>query len=128
MPADEDFDLIAAGIRSDGSDLRISLEALAAKLETALPEQTRVERSGGGMFARGPKRVRKLAVHVGDARYLLSTSGQGMEGTRTREVGGIAIKHEVLDPGAWVAALTEDLRAQAQQSAQTRSALERLLG
>jgi hypothetical protein len=124
----DDFDLIAAGIRSDGSDLRISIEALAAKLEGALPAQTRVQRSGGGLLGRGAKRVRELAVRVGDARYLLSVSDKGVEGGRTREVGGIAIKRETLDPGAWVAALTEDLRAQAEHSAESRSALARLLG
>ncbi len=128
MSPDEDFDLIAAGIRSDGSDLRISIEALAAKLEDALPGQVRVTRSGGGMFARGRRSVRAIAVSVGDCRYELTASPRGLAGVRTREVGGIAIKHESLGAGDWVAALTADLRASSQQSAAARSALERLLG
>ena len=33
MSAEDDFDLSAAGLRADGSDLRISIEVLASKLE-----------------------------------------------------------------------------------------------
>lgn len=128
MAPDDDFDLIAAGIRSDGSDLRISTEALAAKLEAALPGQTRVTRSGGGLFGRGRRSVRAIAVSVGDCRYELTVSPAGLEGERTREVGGIAIKHESLPAAEWVTSLTADLRERSQQSAAARTALEQLLG
>jgi len=40
MPTDETFDLSAAGLRADGGDLRISVEVLAAKLESSLPGRT----------------------------------------------------------------------------------------
>jgi hypothetical protein len=33
MPAEDDFDLCAAGLRTDGSDLRISVAVLASKLD-----------------------------------------------------------------------------------------------
>lgn len=128
VSADDDFDLIAAGIRSDGSDLRISIEALAAKLEAALPGQTRVTRSGGGLFGRGRRGVRAIAVSVGDCRYELTVSESGLEGARTREVGGIAIKREPLPASEWIASLTAELRERSQQSAEARTALERLLG
>ncbi len=128
MPPADEFDLIAAGIRSDGSDLRISTEALAAKLEGALPGQTRVTRSGRGLFGRGEQRVSQIAVTVGDCRYELKVSGNGLEGSRTREVGGIAIKHESLAPAEWVSALADGLRERARQSADARDALQRLLG
>lgn len=128
MTPEEDFDLIAAGIRSDGSDLRISIEALAAKLEGALPGQVRVTRSGGGLFGRGRRSVQAIAVSVGDCRYELTVSESGPEGVRTREVGGIAIKHESLPAGEWVTSLTSDLRERSLQSAAARSALEQLLG
>jgi hypothetical protein len=123
-----DFDLAAAGMRADGSDLRISLEVLAGKLEEALPAQTRVERRGGGLLRRGDARVRELQVELAGTRYQLQVAGERVECTRQREVGGISIKREALDPGAWVSALTEDLRGEAQRSAQAREALEKLLG
>jgi hypothetical protein len=127
MSVDDDFDLSAAGLRADGSDLRISVEVLASKLESALPSQTHVERRGGGLLGRGEKRVRQLRVNLGDTSYEL-TVAERVEGFRKREVGGIAIKREALDPGEWVGALAADLREEAQRSAEARTALERLVG
>jgi hypothetical protein len=127
VSTEETFDLAAAGLRADGTDLRISVEVLASKLEQALPGQARVERHGGGLLGRGEKRVRRVRVQLGSNRYLLSVDGDRVEGFRECEVGGISIKREPLDPQAWVAALSEDLRAEAQRSAQARESLQRLL-
>jgi hypothetical protein len=128
VSSDDSFDLAAAGLRGDGADLAVSIEVLAAKLEQALPGRARVQRSGGGLLGRGAKRVRQVLVELGANRYELAVAGERVEGFRQKEVGGVAIKREPLDPSAWIAALTEDLRAEAQRSEQARSALERLLG
>lgn len=128
MSAEDSFDLAAAGLRADGADLRISVEALASKLEAALPGSARVQRGGGGLLGRGQRRVRELRVDLGEARYELRISGAALTGSRERVSGGISIKRESLPPDAWLAALTEDLRAQAARSAQARTALEGLLG
>jgi hypothetical protein len=53
--------------------------------------------------------------------------GARVQGFRERQSGGIAIKRESLDPDAWIAALTADLRTEAERSAQARAALEALL-
>jgi hypothetical protein len=127
VDAEETFDLTAAGLRGDGAELAVSVEVLAAKLEQALPGQARVERSGGGLFGRGEKRVRAVRVELGTTAYLLGVDGGRIEGFRERQVGGISIKREPLDPDAWIAALTDDLRAEAQRSAHARTALEELL-
>jgi hypothetical protein len=124
---DDSFDLAAAGLRSDGAELAASLAMLAGKLEQALPHQAVVERRGGGVLGRGPKQVRNIKVQLGDCCYRLELSRAGLEGSRERTSGGIAIKREPLDPDAWVAALTADLRDQAERSAEARMALERLL-
>jgi len=128
MSEEEDFDLSAAGLRADGSDLRISVEVLASKLESSLPGHTRVERHGGGLLGRGEKRVRRLEVDLGGCSYELMSSGERVECSRERRVGGISIKREPLDPDAWVAALTAELQSEAQRSAQAREALEKLVG
>jgi hypothetical protein len=125
--SEDTFDLAAAGLRGDGSDLAISIEVLAAKLEQALPGQARVERRGGGLLGRGDKRVRAVRVELGTAAYLLGVNGGRVEGFRERQVGGISIKREPLAPDEWIAALTADLRAEAQRSAHARAALEELL-
>jgi hypothetical protein len=124
---EETFDLVAAGLRGDGADLVISIEVLATKLEQALPSQARVERRGGGLLGRGPKRVRAVRVELGTAAYLLGIESGRLEGFRERQVGGIAIKRESLHPDEWIAALTADLRAEAERSAHARTALETLL-
>jgi hypothetical protein len=128
--AEETFDLSAAGLRADGADLRISVEVLASKLESSLPGRTRVERRGGGLLGRGEKHVRQIQVDLGSdsgTRYELSIDGDRVEGFRERKSGGIAIKREPLDPNAWIAALTEELRAEAERSAEARAALEGLV-
>jgi hypothetical protein len=128
MPTEQDFDLSAAGLRADGTDLRISVEVLASKLEESLPGRARVERRGGGLLGRGPKRVREVRIELGGNDYRLAVSEERVEGFRERQVGGISIKRETLPPDEWVAALTADLRAEAERSAEARTALERLLG
>jgi hypothetical protein len=126
--SDEDtFDLVAAGLRGSGVDLAISVEVLAAKLEQALPGVARVERRGGGLLGRGEKRVRRVQVELGSCCYELDVDGARIEGFRERQSGGIAIKRESLDPNAWIAALTTDLRAEAERSTQAQAALEELL-
>jgi hypothetical protein len=130
MPADETFDLSAAGLRADGTDLRISVEVLAAKLESSLPGRTRVERRGGGLLGRGEKHVSQIQVDLGSGsgtRYQLEIDGGRVEGFRERKSGGIAIKREPLDPDQWIAALTAELQAEAERSAEARTALEGLV-
>jgi hypothetical protein len=128
VPTDQDFDLSAAGLRADGTDLRISVEVLASKLEESLPGRAHVERRGGGLLGRGPKRVREVRIELGGNGYQLTVADDRVEGFRERQVGGISIKRETLAPDEWVAALTADLRTEAERSADARAALERLLG
>ncbi len=127
MSAEDVFDLAAAGLRGDGTDLRISVEVLAGKLEQALPGRARVRRAGGGLFGRGERRVRALEVELAGNRYELHLDDGGLQASRQREVGGIAIKRETLSPDAWIAALTGDLQAESERSAEARAALEGLL-
>ena len=128
MTDQETFDLAAAGLRADGTDLRISVEVLASKLEQALPGRCRVERHGGGLLGRGDKHVRHVAIDLGGSTYELRVAGDRVEGFRERQVGGVSIRRETLTPDAWVAALTSELQTEAERSAEARSALEGLLG
>lgn len=124
---DSDFELDAASLRADSVDLRISIEVLASKLEQALPSRTRVQRSGGGLLRKGAKRVCEVLVQLGDMSYRLQVEGERLQGSRQKEVGGIAIKREDIEPHLWVAELTDTLRAEAQSSAEARQALEQLI-
>ena len=127
MSDEETFDLAAAGLRADGEDLKVSVEVLASKLERSLPEMVRVERSRGGLLGKGERRVRALRVELDGVSYALSVEDGPPDCSRVKTVGGVAIKREALAPDAWVAAVTEALRGEAEHSAKAREALESLL-
>jgi hypothetical protein len=126
-PADTglDIDLLAASLRADASDLGAFTEALAAKLEEALPRGVRVDRARQGMF--GPKRVRAISIDAGGERLALQADGDRITTTCARVSGGIVLKTEPIGFEEWVAALSRNLAEQARDSESTRQALQRLL-
>ena len=122
-----EFELLAASLRADSTDLHVFTEALANKLEGALPAQTEVERKGGGLFG-GPKRVTALSVQMGASRYELRVEKHGLQCTRGKAVRGIVLKTDQLNLDEWIEGLSRALTEQASQSEQARVALERLVG
>jgi hypothetical protein len=120
-----DIDLLAASLRADTSDLRAFVEALAVKLEEAVPGAVRVDRRREGLF--GPKLVQRVSLDAGDQRLELRTRGAGIETRCSRLSGGIVLKSDELGTDAWLQALGEALSVEAQRSQITRQALQRLL-
>ena len=122
-----DFDLVAASLRADAADTRALTEALAARLEGALPQETRVERRSKGLLSR-TKVVRRIEVDLGEERYSLAADSDGrVEAVRSKEVRGIVLKNERLGLDEWIEALARDLTVLAERSERGRAALERLL-
>ena len=124
--AETGFDLVAAGLRADGEDLQGAVGALAAKLADALPGATRVERARGRL-RRGSGPVRAIHVELGASFFSCELRSGTLECRREERVGGVTIKRQLLGAQEWLAQLTESLRSAAQQSAQARAMLERLL-
>jgi hypothetical protein len=120
-----DIDLLAASLRADASDLGTFVEALAVKLEEAVPGGVTVERRRDGMF--GPKLVRRIALDAGGVRLELRAQGMSIDTRCSRLSGGIVIKTEELATDAWLRALGEALAVHAGRSQVTRQALDRLL-
>lgn len=120
------FELLASSLRAETGDLHSFVEALATKMEGALPAQTRVDRKGG-LFSKN-KQVQHLSVDMGEQRYELSVNGGRVEPLRCKAVRGIVVKTERLPLDQWIDELSRDLTVEAQQSEQARMALERLLG
>ena len=125
QPGELDIDLIAASLRADGSDLNAFVEALAVKLEEAIPGGVRVERQRERML--GPKLVRRIAVDAGDQRLELRRDGSSIQTTCSKVSGGIVLKSGQVSTDEWMAALGQALAEQARRSQATRQALERLL-
>jgi hypothetical protein len=119
-----DFDLVAASLRADAADSRGFVEALAVRLEAALPGQARVERRSRKLLSR-EKVVRSIEVDAGDNRYSLQVAP--MEARRSAAVRGIVLKNDPLPLDEWIDSLARDLSEQARTSEQGRLALERLL-
>jgi hypothetical protein len=120
------FDLVAASLRADTTDLAAFVEALAVKLEGALPDAVRVERRRDG-FLSGTRRVQRISVSMDAARYDLERDGGGLRTSRCSEVRGIVIKSEELGLDEWIDALSRELADRARESERARVALQRLL-
>lgn len=123
--ASNDLDLLAASLRADSSDLSAFVEGLATKLEEAVPGNVKVYRWRGGF--RRPKRVQRIVLDGADKRLELRFSGGSIETSSSRLSGGIVLKSEEVGVDEWITALSEVIAAEAQRSATTRQALERLL-
>lgn len=125
-PMSLQVDLLAASLRADTSDLKAFLEALAVKLEGALPDQTAVVRQNK-LFSREHP-VKEILVTMGEYQYRISRDQQGPLVTmRAKVVRGIVLKTDQLPMERWIEELAEGLARQAGQSDQARQALERFL-
>ena len=120
-----DLDLLASSLRADAGDTAAFLDALAARLEGAFPGQVDVERKGK-LFG-GAKRVRRIAVRLGDAHYEIEGAGGALAARRRNVVRGIALKSEELGVEAWIEACRATCSRSRESSERGRAALERLL-
>ncbi len=127
MAGENDFELVAASLRAGAGDLGAFVEALAVKLEQALPQRTRVRRRAPGLFTKR-KRVEQIEVNVGEEDYLLAYQRGAVETRRASTVRGIVLKSEPVPLDEWIEGLARAIAAEARSSEQGRGALERLLG
>jgi hypothetical protein len=127
LAGEDDFELVAASLRADAGDLGVFIEALAVKLEQALPQRTRVRRRASGLLAKR-KRVEQIEVSVGEEDYLLGCQRGGVETRRASTVRGIVLRSEPVPLDEWIEGLARAIAAEARSSEQGRRALERLLG
>jgi hypothetical protein len=119
------FEILASSLRADAGDAKTFLEALATKLGGALPTRTVVERESH-LFSRD-KPVKSISLELGEFRYVIGHQHGTLASQRTRVVRGIALKTEALSVDQWLDELSMALMQLAQQSAQDRAALQRML-
>ncbi len=120
------FDLLAASLRSSGSDLDVFVEVLADKLALALPGRVVVERRALRRFSK-EKRVARIEVALGDNRYTVVMRNGALETRCAKAVRGVVLKTEELPLDGWLAALGRELAVEAEASEQSRAALDQLL-
>ncbi len=122
LPVD-DFDLLAAALRADTSDLHAWMAALGVKLAGALPDRVTLRHSG--MLGRGP--VEGLSADLGQWRFGLRLDHGHIVAERTHVVRNIALKSEALALDDWIDALAHSLAEISAISARERAALLNLL-
>lgn len=126
LPEPLQVDMLAASLRADATDLKAFMEALANKLEGALPASTVVTRQNK-LFSREHP-VKEVVVTLGDYQYrILYEPPKPLLTLRAKAVRGIVLKTEQLRMDQWIDALAGDLAQEATQSAQAHAALERFL-
>ncbi len=119
-------EMLAASLRANMSDLDAFMEALAAKLKGALPEQTTITRHSA-LFSREHP-VKEVIVAFGEHQYMLLREKQGqLLGQRATKVRGIVLKTEHIPVEQWIDEIAANLAQEAVRSTQTRSALEQFL-
>lgn len=123
---DPGFDLLAASLRADRSDMAAFVEALAVRLQDALPSHCHIERRRRGVFARGT-RVERVVVELGKRRFVLHWRRHALVAEVESIVHDMRRTREQVALEAWLAALQTQLHQQASSSAEARVALERLL-
>ena len=119
------FDLLAASLRADARDLGTFLEALAAKLEDALPGAVAIHRQGG--FLKRDHPAQNLKVSLGDHDFAIERVGTGVRCSVAHTIRGISVKTESVELEQWIEALSRDLAEHAKENTRARLALERLL-
>src|SRR5437899_9843587 len=93
-------EMLAASLRADTTDLQAFLEALAIKLEGALPGATLVTRQTR-LFSR-ERPVREITVTLDEYQYRISREQQGSLITlRAKVVRGIVLKTDHISMEEW---------------------------
>jgi hypothetical protein len=121
------LDLAAASERVERVDTQALLEALAVRLEEALPRAVSVKRRRVGGFRSKRTEVERIAVELPEQRFELVQGGAGVACVRAKVVRGIALKRDELSMQEWIGELVGEVSKSAEISEQTRVALEGLV-
>jgi len=121
------FDLSAAELRADSTDLRVLVDALAVRLENALPRLVVVRRRKVGGFRSKTTELESITLSLGDARFELKRAAVGFECTRHEVVRGITLRREQLKLEDWIHAILGAVSDVAEFGEQARIALQGLI-
>jgi hypothetical protein len=126
VTAPTEFDLSAAWLRRANGDMKAFLEALAVRLNDALPSRVEVERKRDGLFSRESHAVR---IAVSSDRYLhaLSVDRGRLIARRSKIVRGITISSEDMAVPDWLESLNEEIRSMGDEAGTAHTILHDFL-
>jgi hypothetical protein len=111
----DEFDIEAALLRRSQGDLRAFMEALAVRLEGALPQQVSVERRKDGLLSK-VSHVARIEVRTEKAIYSLSLIKGLLSATRAKRVRGVVISTATVTAAAWLGEVRAEVSALAEQA------------
>jgi hypothetical protein len=120
-----DFTLAAATLRSNSSDVHILLKALCDELTDTLGERLKIQR-GPGRFRRS-EAISSVQITMANDSFDAVVEGSSLRCTIGHVSGGIRIRNETVDMGAWIVRLLQALQAEATHSDAARRALENIV-
>lgn len=131
-PADDglSLEMVIAALRADSSDIAIYARVLTDSLGDSLPPgSVSVERarSLSDRMQNRPGTVTRVSVHLGEKTMTLGTQRGAPVAEICHEVRGIVLSRTTVPVGEWAAELARGLVQQAEQNAQTATALRRLV-
>jgi hypothetical protein len=116
------FAFAAGDLRRSQVEVRTYVEALAHKLEQALPDRTTVERRREGLFGKA-QQVAKLTFRGDKAVYELSLGKAQVVARKSKLVRGVSISSAELPAPQWLAELGAEVRELALQTGAASDAL-----
>jgi hypothetical protein len=123
------FDMVAASIRADASDLETFFRVLVAKMSDALGDRVTVKRSGGLLKRDRPVTGVEMDLTSGGGGVVLTASRDhnAISCTVARRVRGISLSTKEVPMSEWIDELVAALAEEAKRSQQTWSSLHGLL-
>ena len=127
MSSDEAFDLPAAALRADATELAMAIEVLASRLEQALPQLALVERHKVGGFRSKRLVVQRIEVALGEEQFELRSTDRRVQCTRHKVVRGITLNRQEMSMADWIDELIAAVAHTAEVSEHDRLVLGELL-
>ncbi len=122
----DQFDLDGAVLRRSETELRAFMEALAVRIEGALPGRVTVDRRRDGLLS-GTRRVSRIAVRGEHALYELRIGKGELSATRAKLVRGVSISTATISAREWLAELGAELQTLAEQAGSATDTLHGFL-
>jgi hypothetical protein len=109
------FDLDAASLRRSQVELSAFVEALAVRLEGALPGRVQIDRRRDGLLSKS-SHVARIVLACDHAVYELSLSKGQLTTARAKLVRGVTISSASLKPSEWLGEVRGEVQALAEQA------------
>ena len=104
------FDLDAAGIRRAQTDLKAFMQALAVRLQGALPERVSVERRRDGLLS-ATRHVHEIVMRGDGGEYRLRLDKGQLTATKAKTVRGVVIGTSELSTSQWLGEVRAEVAA-----------------